>query len=55
MPERNYEVEAEELGFIRYVKGQDVTPPDDESEWWYHRDHPDGDWYPSAKEAVEDQ
>ena len=44
--------EAIGLGFVKYEAGQNVTPPDEAGEWWYHRDYPDGDWFRSAGECL---
>lgn len=53
LPIDDYEEAAVQKGFIRYAPGQDVTPPDAESEWWYLKEDPSSDWFNSAREACE--
>jgi hypothetical protein len=52
-PVPDYEEAATQEGWLVYKAGQNVTPPSEDREWWYHKDAPDDDWFETAQAACE--
>jgi hypothetical protein len=54
LPVADYEEAALQAGWVRYEPGQNVTPPSESGEWWYHKDAPEDDWFDSAEALCTD-